>query len=628
VVDVPIVLRSLSVSLASVASADLPIPFDLAFLAMLEGGTNPDQCERVVKSYALCWWKSTRRPADGSLLSADTVDKCLIHHRSKLLKTMSGQSLPARPIIVTPPLQLPSNAEAASDADAACVRCDFHRSLAADLLTELKGIKQFVSGMEATAFNDTDMASRRMAGFYVLHNMVLTKEGGGETPPGIVLDNIPLNQVTKVSGQVGDAARENLERLKAMPAASHKWTWGETLTKDEVIGLGSFDKKFHTGYRVSMKEGRIRGIPDTFHTPRTFSANYSEVSAAARRAPSPTALRFHNKAVTYSQTSTGISEGPKDANADADSRIIADVADHIRADAPTRPTGLVPEEADRQISSLATTTDILEGDNDHPVESLASTYPPSHAHNSLPTTHLWLEMDTSDADAISAHREEPIRLHSNSPPPTNTWLAMVNADYTPHVLEIADDHSVDADAGHSGVTAQIWLSMDNNGDLESKTSEHSDDDEESEHDGVSTTAHNWLSMHDAGEDDDQEHDAGRVADAHTTAQIWLAMDNVADGDGEVSEHDDGAHVADATTTAQIWLAMDNDSDVDSVHSQPEHPNSPSVGDLTIDVDRLAISPTPITLRRRPYASGDFDDLPMSWFTEEPLPSMLDNMLVD
>jgi len=85
VVEVPMVLRSLSISLAAVPNANLPIPFDLGLIAMLDSGTNDSDFSRIVKSYALAWWKGTHRPADSGTLTAKTLERCLKQHCLGLL---------------------------------------------------------------------------------------------------------------------------------------------------------------------------------------------------------------------------------------------------------------------------------------------------------------------------------------------------------------------------------------------------------------------------------------------------------------------------------------------------------------------------------------------------------------
>ena len=90
VIEMPMVLQSLSVSLAAAPNADLPIPFDLGFIAMLDSGTNDSEFNRIVKSYAMAWWKGAHKPTDGGTLTAKNLEKCLKQHHHLLLETMDG----------------------------------------------------------------------------------------------------------------------------------------------------------------------------------------------------------------------------------------------------------------------------------------------------------------------------------------------------------------------------------------------------------------------------------------------------------------------------------------------------------------------------------------------------------
>src|SRR6266567_36539 len=112
VIDIPIVLRSLAASLASVSAVDLPIPYDLGLLSMLDCGTNYEEYGRVVNSYALAWWQGNRRPGLGAILSGTTLEECLQHHHVQLLRTTEGDPIPKIPIVPILPLQLPRPSDA------------------------------------------------------------------------------------------------------------------------------------------------------------------------------------------------------------------------------------------------------------------------------------------------------------------------------------------------------------------------------------------------------------------------------------------------------------------------------------------------------------------------------------
>ena len=104
VIEVPMVLRSLSVSLAAAPNADLPIPFDLGFIAMLDSGTNNSEFNRIVKSYVMAWWKGTRKLTDGGTLTAKNLEKCLEQH-CRLCQGTSLRSYPMPPsLCIAPPV--------------------------------------------------------------------------------------------------------------------------------------------------------------------------------------------------------------------------------------------------------------------------------------------------------------------------------------------------------------------------------------------------------------------------------------------------------------------------------------------------------------------------------------------
>ncbi len=192
VIEVLIILRSLATSLAVVSEDELPISYDLGFIAMLICGTRSDQYGRVVNSYAHPWWKRKSQPTAGTILCTMTLEDCLKHHRVQLLQSTTGDPIPEMPIIRIPSLQLTSKANAnanvdwGANANVRCNHCNVYRSLAGDLLEELRSIKNFTSGMVASSSNDVDVISRQAAGFYVLHEKVIVKEMQSQTVPQAV----------------------------------------------------------------------------------------------------------------------------------------------------------------------------------------------------------------------------------------------------------------------------------------------------------------------------------------------------------------------------------------------------------------------------------------------------------
>ena len=88
--------------------------------------------------------------------------------------------------------------------------------------------------MAGMTLNETELIPHWALGFYSLHEKVLIKELVSESQPVIVKHRLSGTKKGKMSRQVHKDANKELKHLWAMPMASHKWTWGESLTQDEV----------------------------------------------------------------------------------------------------------------------------------------------------------------------------------------------------------------------------------------------------------------------------------------------------------------------------------------------------------------------------------------------------------
>ena len=242
VFDIPIVLHSLAVSMSlfSESKINLPMSFDLEFVAMLEVGTNENQMDRVVNSYAHDWWNDrtrTKAPKFHEMFTTETVQECLAHHCKQL--GADDISIPLQYSNLIPSLTIsPSTANTAATgtsrpggtvhprATEPDSNCDMYRGLAASLYKEMVGVKNFASIMSVTSSDDMEVVSRRASGFYDLHEKVTLKE---LTSQPHEVKGLARGSRTKFIHGAAVRAAEDLECFKKMPT-SHKWTWGETLT--------------------------------------------------------------------------------------------------------------------------------------------------------------------------------------------------------------------------------------------------------------------------------------------------------------------------------------------------------------------------------------------------------------
>ena len=318
--EIPIILRSLVTSLSLIPKADLPVPFDSAFIALLEVGTSDEEFGRVVRTYAATWWNKKQTPAASSLLNANNIHKCLDHHHEQLLKSNEPRKcLEPRDIEVTVPYQIPefvpqSRSDGAgfqpvmiqigSDAPVIercehCTKnsCKVIGRLCATLFAEIQATQQFVSAMAVTSQGEVAIAVRRCAGFYRLHERVQEKELLSES---ITVEGTRRGtEIQKTSRHVTEIAAGELERYKGMPSSA-KWTWGETLTKDEVLALKRVSKQdVHTGYRTDLPPGILSGEYSATNTAPTTNANFSTLPGLVKRVPMPTSLLFPSNVGSY-----------------------------------------------------------------------------------------------------------------------------------------------------------------------------------------------------------------------------------------------------------------------------------------------------------------------------------------
>jgi len=258
-VDIPIIVRSLADSLALVDVSALPLSFEPDLLATLNIGINDNSKCRRVPTYHCTWWLA-RKPRN--LDSVDVmdrlrIDKCLEVHQHLLLPSQRGEVItsgltstrPAVPVPLGPP------APHLAASKAGCDQCERYRDLLSGALRELVEVCQFASAMATASENQWSLDMRWASTFNLLYEAAVIKECGPSTKP-------PRGNKGERAKAVGDKAREELQRLQALPPSSHKWTWGEQLTKADVLGLtrsGTRPGKFHSGYDISLKGGKNSG---------------------------------------------------------------------------------------------------------------------------------------------------------------------------------------------------------------------------------------------------------------------------------------------------------------------------------------------------------------------------------
>ena len=251
---IPIVIRTLADSLAFVQDENLPFHPDSQFLDTLDAGNH-----ELVPSYKLQWWTG-RKPKDlgkVEILGASTVRACLSHFRDQKLKATvlpagAGAGSTSSPAGST---SLPAGSTLLPGAGQ-CQSCNKYRQLLSDVLQDILKFESYASLMSTSSENLLNIGIRKASIFNQLHEAAILKESDSVPPPA---------KATKAHhiAETQRRASSELKRLEDLPASSYKWTWGETLTKEEVLKLRRIGtrpgKVPHSGYDISLAEGQMKG---------------------------------------------------------------------------------------------------------------------------------------------------------------------------------------------------------------------------------------------------------------------------------------------------------------------------------------------------------------------------------
>jgi len=143
--------------------------------------------------------------------------------------------------------------------------------------------------MATTLEKQWNQGMRRTATFHLLHEAALLKETAGT--PTLTLATA---MTTQHSAMVHDEALTELHCLQALPPSSHKWTWGKQLTEQEVLCLRRTGTRPgrtpHSGYDVSLIEGRMLGKYSQTQSHPTSHGHPEEVASSIASIPPSTNL--------------------------------------------------------------------------------------------------------------------------------------------------------------------------------------------------------------------------------------------------------------------------------------------------------------------------------------------------
>jgi hypothetical protein len=586
------ILRSLTDSIALKDEKLLPIPFDPSFLALLDlDGHDNDSKYRLVDNYKLNWW-SGRKPRNldaVEILNPNTLIACLEHYDRQRTEAHSSSSAVPPIDSVGPRTPIPSSPDAGAgvsttgagiSTSTSARKAGFKQILSDTLLSTLK-VRNFASINSSYAESQLKLALRRASTFYTLEEAAILKEIAGCSSPAPVPASIPRRIL-----EVNRNALSELDRLRSLPASSYKWTWGETLTKDEVLALHrpgtNTGREIHSGYDISLKEGGLIGDCSTM--------NPSTPNTDARFDPIPAEVSFEPPA-------TGLSLPPYLAQHD---RTIYEPL-HLPA-ASLSSYSMNPIRRGTSKLNPAIGADDDEVSDPAPALSLAERWngndSESEESDQFPALTLAQAFKDKDNDSESDESSDPS-------PALNLAKAFQNKDPdsdesdTPPALALAkrwneNQSDDDSDPAPALSLAKAWkdnVSEDEDSDpapalsLAKAWNNHHSEDEDSDPAPALSLAKAWN-------DHDSEDEDSDPAPALSLAKAWNNHDS----------EDEDSDPAPALSLAKAWKNHDSGEDSD--------PTPPSSSMYTVRTG-MVVSPSKITVK------NPFDFLQDDYFDAEP-----------
>lgn len=251
--NIPIVLHSLAQCFAPLKKEDLPVKFDLDFMALLEAGTRPADPYAVVESYMQAWWKGTALERRMGPMNKSAIEDAVIHHRKELSKIEGldddvSRSPKSNASSFFTPANPQNNSEVLFDA--------IHRA----------GI--LASGLSDSAQGERQLILRRVSAFHMLHQACV----------------------------VADVEDTRSERSLKKQGQNTKWITGKTLTIADVLDMYTpSDSSFHDGYINELPDNTLPGVYSTEETLSSKGSILTHESTSTYDLPPESDLGFPDR---------------------------------------------------------------------------------------------------------------------------------------------------------------------------------------------------------------------------------------------------------------------------------------------------------------------------------------------
>lgn len=290
-IDLPVIVRSLAVSMGFLKEDQLPLGIDKDFLLSLDSDLSVQNYScQMVDNYECAWWKGSepRILRSAHKLDASSIDKCLETHEKQL---MSGVGPASHRVEI----QQRAGRIGTPGPQSKCPKCREYISILSDTIQVIADANNLASTMLNSAETQWNIDMRRASTFNLLHEAAVIKEMG-------VSSASSETRIVDDAKSVAEKAQQELKRLQALPPTSHKWTWGESLSTADVLALarsGSRPKnRLHSGYDLSLKDGSQDGeVSSDRSMPKTLPMLNAWESASQVHLPDNTfpALTYFEK---------------------------------------------------------------------------------------------------------------------------------------------------------------------------------------------------------------------------------------------------------------------------------------------------------------------------------------------
>ena len=279
--EIPILLRSLAACMGTIDEDQLSLTFDHDFLMTLDADLTEQHIYcRMVDNYECAWWNG-RKPRSldlAQVLDRSSLARCLAAHRDQIQQPFSTNSFPP----ATP--ATPATPSSSQIPPAMCPKCDEYKGILSNALLDIVNMHNYANLMLSTSEMQWNVDMRRASTFNQLYETSVWKETmiTSSAMAGISKETMTTSSaLAGISRGIEELASKELDRLKNLPETSYKWTWGESLTKADVVALrrpGRHHKKpIHSGYDIRHKDGQLAGqfspIPTSFDTDDPLTAD-------------------------------------------------------------------------------------------------------------------------------------------------------------------------------------------------------------------------------------------------------------------------------------------------------------------------------------------------------------------